>query len=115
MFKFNKTINTKKADPVEEMKSAISDAIDLALKNGVQPFGIIRDLESRIDGLRRQQNLIEERRRHGMPMQYEATEAGIVKRDPYREMARAEEARTAKQLREEQEEYQAALQRRSEA
>ena len=56
-----------------------------------------------------------DRRMHGTPVQRIATANGVKEVDVYAEQARAEEARNARELRQQQREYQQALEERAEA
>jgi hypothetical protein len=90
--------NTKKADPNIEMRSSISDAINLALRNGVWPAIIIDHLENCLIGLR-QRELYRQNAVHSDPVTSNTA-------------ARAEEKRRAEALRAEQEAYAAAVNER---
>jgi hypothetical protein len=110
---FSKAINTKR-DHFVEMKSAISDAINIALKAGVPPLAIQRALESHAADFRRADAARIERLKYSTPPQYVATENGIKTVDPYAEQAKAEEARNARELKRQQKEYRDAVNERYE-
>jgi hypothetical protein len=93
---FSKSIYTKR-DHLAEMKSAIRDAVDAALKAGVPPAAIHQDLASRAaDFERAEQRRIEARQYNSTP---HFTTADYEKR------ARDEERRAADELRRQQAEY----------
>jgi hypothetical protein len=108
-----KSINTKR-DHLAEMKSAISDAINTALKNGVRRLAIQHVLESHAADFRRAEEASIARRQYSTPVQRVATASGIKTIDPYAEQAKAEERRAARQLKADQAEYQRGLEEAAE-
>jgi hypothetical protein len=101
---FSKSINTKKADPNVEMRSTISDTINLALKNGVWPAVIIDHLENCLNGLRQRELYRQNAVQHIDPVTLKPTKVNTA--------ARAEEKRRAEALRAEQKAYAAAVNER---
>jgi hypothetical protein len=93
------------------MKKAINDGIDAALKNAV-PFALIlQALESRAADFRRvEENRAEARRANPLPQMYDAETMQPI--DSYGQARRAEAERTARELREQQRQYAADVDRR---
>ena len=81
-----------------------SDAVKAALKAGVPPAAIHQDLASRAaDFERAEQRRIEARQYNPMPTMYDPVTFKPI--DAHGEARRAEEERTARELREQQREY----------
>jgi hypothetical protein len=101
---FTKSINTKKADPNVEMRSTISDTINLALKNGVWPAVIIDHMENCLNGLRQKE----------LARQYSSSAAYDQEtlKPKANTAARAEEKRRADALGAEQQAYAAVVNER---
>jgi hypothetical protein len=100
---FSKSVDTKH-DHLAGMKSVIRDAIDAALKAGVPPAAIHQDLASRAaDFERAEQRRIEARQYNPLPQMYDALTLKPI--DAHGEARRAEEKRTADDLRRQQAEY----------
>lgn len=109
---FSKRIETKK-DHHAEMKSAILDAINAALKAGVPPGSIERVLAGHAADFRRQEEArIEARSRNPMPTMYDPVTFKPI--DAHGEAARREEARIARELREQQAAYRKSVNERYE-
>jgi hypothetical protein len=100
---FSKKIDTKR-DHTAEMKSAIRDAINAALKAGVLPGLIQRELEIHAADFRRAEEFrLEQRRANPLPTMYDQMTLQPI--DAHGEAARAEEKRIADELRRQQAEY----------
>lgn len=104
---FSKSINTKR-DHHAEMQSAISDAINAALKAGVPPLAIERELKSHASEFERAEQARSDRLKYGTVTRI-ATADGVKVIDHYAEQRKSEERRAAKQLKADQAEYQAGL------
>jgi hypothetical protein len=104
MFKFSKSINTVKANPLAEMESAINSAIAVAQKNGVRDDFIVESLEGLLPGLQYRAHVQQERRRaNPLPVMHDPRTMKPI--DAHAEAARAEEKRTARELRQQQAAY----------
>jgi hypothetical protein len=101
---FSKKITTVKANPFQEMKTAINAAIGAAVKAGV-PSGIIqRELASRAaDFERAEQARIERRQYDPQPQLFDPVTYAPI--DSHAEAARREERRIKEELRRQQAEY----------
>jgi hypothetical protein len=110
---FSKSVDTKR-DHFAELKTALSAAIAAAENAGVPPRAIQDELEDHASYFRRAEAARMERRQYGTPIQHVATATGFKTVDPYEQMARSEERRAARQLKDDRAEYQAGLARRAE-
>lgn len=109
---FSKSIDTK-ADPVAEMKAAISAAIAAARKSGVSAGTIMRHFEDMADALRPAAHFEAEKRQTSYPLMYDAETLQPI--NTHEQRAREEEQRIARELKAQQKAYQDALNKRTEA
>ena len=109
---FAKKIKTT-ADHHAAFKKAITDAIKAAIKAGV-PLGLIHgEFENRAADFRRaEESRAEARRADPMPQMFDAETYLPI--DAHGQAARAEERRMAEELRRQQAEYRAVVNRRAE-
>lgn len=96
------------------MKTTIEAAIDTARKAGIGAGVIVEFLEKDCAGLLRAAAIIEADRRRATPVTRIATPNGVKVVDHYAAEAKAEELRTARELKRQQKEYQDAANERYE-
>jgi hypothetical protein len=104
---FSKKIDTKR-DHFVELKSALTDAINAALKAGVTPLAIERELKSHASEFERAERARIDRLKYGTVTRI-ATDAGIKEIDHHAQQVKAEAKRAARELREQQQAYRDAV------
>ena len=101
---FSKTITTTKTDPATVMRDSIAAAIDTALKAGVPSALIEREVEGHAAHFRSVERArIEARQYNPIPVMYDSLTLKPI--NTHEQIAKAEEQRIARELREQQAAY----------